>query len=158
MNDDLNRALAEAMGWRVRNTPSVGPALYEVPRGQRDWEIDGCSLYGGYANVPDFATSLDALRDGPERVLREAGAWEIVAAWFRTSAGVEAFEATIHMHGFATAFAGRGATEAEARARAALAALTDQREQVTQEPDLDHRDHAVASAPPPSVESERPTQ
>lgn len=108
--DALNRALAEVMGEPVRVDERMGYGRTLFWRGQGE-------------QVPDFATSLDALRDGPEQLLREGKAWEIVAAWFRTSEGVEVFEATIHVIGSAAPFVGRGATEAEARARAALAAL-----------------------------------
>lgn len=111
---ELNRALALAMGW--------------TKFGAGDWPKKAC-LHGNLTWYADhwhdergqqrdlaFATSLDALRDGPERVLRAAG-WCIRVTESTGSVEAEWYSLRGNMEG-ATAD-----TEVEARAHAALAAL-----------------------------------
>lgn len=89
---DLDRAIAEAMGWRVwltqhgQYTHAVWQTGADEPwkRTQRAYwnpeayteitwrEIDPMKHIES-ESVPRFHASLDALRDGPEKVLREAG-------------------------------------------------------------------------------------
>lgn len=111
---DLDRAIAEAMGWTVE--------WIEIPRLYRDG-VRG-DWYSRRASLPHWHSSLDALRHGPEKVLREAG------CYFDAKVGAP------YLHGWQriTWFGKRGDAlteldalydggEAEARARVALAAL-----------------------------------
>lgn len=108
---ELDAALAEAMGikhWRV-------------PAGIDYWQETGESV----RNIPPaYSTSLDALSAGPEAKLIEAGmALDVVVGY-----GSDGIRATVAYQWRADARSVLdeiigGATEAEARARAALAAL-----------------------------------
>ena len=113
--DELDRAIAEAMG-------------ATAPCGYRDFDGTGCHLsLGSHVGAmheyeaPEFDMSLDALRDGPEKVLREAGL--LLSVWQPHQARVNA-----GWHSDTKAWLGNGGTEAEARARAALAALVAMKE------------------------------
>lgn len=65
----LDRAIAEAMGW----THFHGDA--SLIDGKFDRGVLPGDDSGRTYRVPAFHESLDALRDGPEKVLREAGWW-----------------------------------------------------------------------------------
>lgn len=71
--------------------------------------------------VPDYTTDLNALRDGPERVLREAG-WRLTVATQGDWAGA-AWRFPVFPSPFAVPKQSEASTEARARAEAALAAL-----------------------------------
>jgi hypothetical protein len=64
-NRALDRALAEASGWRMND---VGGHEKWIDSSSEDWRCLTCGN-----TLPRFTTDLNALRDGPERVLREAG-------------------------------------------------------------------------------------
>ena len=64
---DLNRAIAEAMGWR-------GLVLRGHAAGRAWWgDLPRRTVRAGKYPVPDFERSLDAQRDGPWKMLHEAG-------------------------------------------------------------------------------------
>ena len=62
---ELDRALAEASGWRMND---VGGHEKWIDSSSEDWRCLTCGN-----TLPRFSTDLNELRDGPERVLREAG-------------------------------------------------------------------------------------
>jgi len=113
--EELNREIAEAMGWVERDLTTC------LMRSALHWhdETRAC-----YPRLPDFVNDLNALRDGPEKRLRDAG-WFLVVmspdgrpAWFAEWRGWPDGPEGVRLS--AAEFA---PTEAEARARAALAAL-----------------------------------
>lgn len=59
----LDRAIAELMGWKFAQHPFV----------TGNYSTREALAGGSWRRIPAFTESLDALRDGPERVLREAG-------------------------------------------------------------------------------------
>lgn len=118
--EDLNTAIARAMGWSTHVNSRWG--WYVNPAADREYP------YGNWKPLPDFAHSIDALSAGPERILRERGAWQITARWMLTIDLKHVFEAQVWTGGTGV-FTERGATEAEARARAALGALLALEEQ-----------------------------
>ena len=103
---DLDRAIAEAMGWEQNEFETA--YWYDEPGADAPSDRP----------LPHFHRSLDALRDGPEKVLREAS----------MVLGLHV-EPTVARAGWASLaasridYSGYGSTEAEARARACLAAL-----------------------------------
>lgn len=120
MNDtttDLNRRLAEAMGWTFESHTDKRPNQCGALNPLAHWHNE----HGIVKGLPNFTASLDQLRDGPEKMLREAEwTYEIRGDKFDGAA----VEAGWWMPGYAGAIALEGeATEAEARAKAALAAL-----------------------------------
>lgn len=126
MTDELNRALLLAMGYRLELVQyrsgafGTGTQTHEKFTDGEDWHCATCG------ELPDFARDLNELRDGPERMLREAGwTFEIRGDKFDGMA----VEAGWWMPGVAGAIALEGApTEAKARASAALHALEAMRE------------------------------
>lgn len=122
MNDDLNRALAEATGWTFEahqdKRPNKCGALDDGPH----WHNES----GVRKGLSDWAASLDALRDGPERVLRKRGLRFFLATDLDGVLMAEWIDESNTTIGRFWA-----SDEAEARARAALAALTDQRQLTT---------------------------
>lgn len=109
--DALNVAIAEEM----------------VACGRQDLLPVGIDEDGSeYTRVPNFARSLDALRDGPERVLRDAGCFFSLA--LRIGSDSEIYGIGWLKNGGPHYGVYDGATEAEARARAVLAALRARKE------------------------------
>lgn len=119
-DDELNRALAEVMGWKhewhKENRPGQCAAGLVLPH----WHDERGVRKMKHA---DFAQSLDALRDGPERLLREAG-WQR-SSWITPHRDERAcWVSPDHLLvSCCQAYSERHETEAEARVRAALAAL-----------------------------------
>lgn len=92
-----------------------------------DWDGDklvACTYVPSYVRTyyvgPDYHEDLNALRDGPEQVLRERG-WSLIVTDFVTD-GQRLWSAR-WFTALAELVRYTGRTEAEARARAALAAL-----------------------------------
>ena len=104
---ELDRAIAEAVGWE-QDPPETG-AWYELGNQACHFSAD-----------VEFSTNLNALRDGPERVLREAG-WTMelllhhayAIRWTNGYIGGVPFQQE----------RAQAPTEARARAEAALQAL-----------------------------------
>lgn len=104
--DDINRSIAELMGWRYVPDPEGGVR-------SAHWQHRG-GMWRDF--VPDYCHDLNALRDGPEAKLREAklmcqSSWD--GAWFSVE----------WWHYGAPLRAQQTDTEAMARALAAEAAL-----------------------------------
>ena len=123
----LNREIAELMGWRHKRT---GDERYEDCREASvdHWHTDDGIAYC----LPDFAASLDALRDGPEAVLRKAFYIPAVELFVDVD-GVEDWyfrwiPTRTVQHEFPLIGRGRATTEALARARAVAKALSALRE------------------------------
>lgn len=122
---ELDRAIAEAMGG-ARAKP--GWYWFRETGGADGFpDIDAPGQEPLFCDSPDnqFHSSLDALRDGPERMLREAG-WSVTVILGGKVGGPERWSvvwASDSFDGEATA-----ATEAEARARACLTALRAMKE------------------------------
>jgi hypothetical protein len=98
--DELNRAIAEAMGWEQREVATVDPKNSGSPPNGK---------------IPPFDTSLDALSAGPERLARERG-------WQSFHSEIDGVTHWGWRRGAATV-AADGATQVEARALAALRVL-----------------------------------
>lgn len=75
-----------------------------------------------YQRIPAFHESLDALRDGPEKVLREAGC--LVSVYYFPDHVQAEWRIPRKGGGAPNIYDGQGLTEALARADAALKALT----------------------------------
>lgn len=108
---DLDRAIAEAMGW----------TFYARNAGEDDWYATHDGTYRNQ-HLPSFSTSLDALSEGPEKVLRETGLTLIVGQRDGWYAVWEQWDVQHHndLHDYEGE---SNISEAEARALAALAAL-----------------------------------
>jgi hypothetical protein len=107
MNDgELNREIAEAMGWRCHETAVWG---WYYNRGEGDYP------FGTWKPLSDFVNDLNALRDHPEKRLRLAG-------WQSFHSQVDG----VYHYGWrrgAEVFAADSEDEGEARALACLPAL-----------------------------------
>lgn len=113
---ELDRAIAEAMGWVF---DYQGVRLYA--RNERQVNDKD----GGTLDPLPYSTSLDALADGPEKVLRERGWARLTVEWDNRDAH-EVFWYRDRRDEYPAA-SGFATTEAAARAEAALAALNASR-------------------------------
>lgn len=127
--DEINRSIAELMGgaranplwYWFRNTSDAFPDI--VAPGQQP-------VFAG----PAFTSDLNALRDGPEAILRAAPQWwkPVLEYWHSFDNEYEYEWRWIAMHwqadGFASTAKGKGHTEAMARALAAEAALKEMKQ------------------------------
>ena len=142
-DDEINRSIAELMGWIYERHPESRPGKC-VGRALPHWHAPDGRAAG---EPPNFTHDLNALRDGPERVLREAGCLlrvyyfpdHVLADWRVPRGG----------GGAPNIKEGQALDEARARALAAEAALTV----ITREA-APPAAAALAGAPTPADESE----
>jgi len=125
---DLNRAIAEQLGWRFKKVPDHFYRLDDPMRAEHYARVsengeEWVWSRSGFTYAPDFERSLDAQRDGPWKMLHEAG-WAMViesgtGRWFAT------WYTPHQPHDFLRGrqYGGVGDTPAVACARATLAAL-----------------------------------